>query len=95
MVRLGKALQQTSAGRRGGVDIQQTLDKLNGDLSKLEKMWASRNRRLEQGVEFQRLNQEGDRIEAALSGHEARLRVKDVGVRKVEARLASFCQNNI
>ncbi|XP_078145742.1 spectrin beta chain, non-erythrocytic 5 [Centroberyx gerrardi] len=80
MEKLGKSLQQGSSnGKRGGVDIQQTLDKLNADWSKLDRMWASRNQLLEQGVELQRLNQEGDRIEAALSGHEARLRVKDLG----------------
>ncbi|XP_068593345.1 spectrin beta chain, non-erythrocytic 5 [Cebidichthys violaceus] len=77
---LGKSLQQGSSnGKTGGVDIQQTLDKLKADWSKLDELWASRRQRLEQGAELQRLNQEGDRIEAALSGHEARLRVKDVG----------------
>uniref|UniRef100_A0A8C9YZ58 Spectrin, beta, non-erythrocytic 5 n=1 Tax=Sander lucioperca TaxID=283035 RepID=A0A8C9YZ58_SANLU len=76
----GKSLLQGSSnGKTGGVDIQQTLDKLKADWSKLDKLWTSRRERLEQGVELQRLNQEGDRIEAALSGHEARLRVKDVG----------------
>ncbi|XP_028422093.1 spectrin beta chain, non-erythrocytic 5 [Perca flavescens] len=72
-------LQGSSNGKTGGVDIQQTLDKLEADWSKLDKLWTSRKECLEQGVELQRLNQEGDRIEAALSGHEARLRVKDVG----------------
>ncbi|KAM4625618.1 spectrin beta chain, non-erythrocytic 5 [Polymixia lowei] len=77
--KLGKSLQQNSPGKTVGVDIQQTLDKLSAEWSKLDMMWANRNRRLEQGVELQRLNQEGDRIEAALSGHEARLMVKDLG----------------
>lgn len=82
MEKLGKSLLQGSSnGKTGSVDIQQTLDKLKADWSKLDKMWTSRRECLEQGVELQRLNQEGDRIEAALSGHEARLRVKDVGVR--------------
>ncbi|KAF7648029.1 hypothetical protein LDENG_00163000 [Lucifuga dentata] len=80
MEKLGKMLQHRSSnGTTGGVDIQKTIDKLSGDWSKLDRMWASRNQHLQQGVELQRLNQEGDRIEAALSGHEARLRVKDVG----------------
>ncbi|XP_044022541.1 spectrin beta chain, non-erythrocytic 5 isoform X2 [Siniperca chuatsi] len=80
MEKLGKSLQQGSSnGKTGGVDIQETLDDFKADWSKLDKMWTSRKERLEQGVELQRLNQEGDRIEAALSGHEARLRVKDVG----------------
>ncbi|KAM6973270.1 spectrin beta chain, non-erythrocytic 5 [Aplochiton taeniatus] len=75
---LGKSLDQIS-GKRGGVDIQMTLDDLNDDWSKLDRLWASRNRHLEQGVELQKMNKEADRIEASLSGHEARLRVKDLG----------------
>lgn len=81
-MKLGRSLQKGSAkGKIGVVDIQQTLEDLNADWSRLEEMWTSRKKCLEQGVELQRLNQEGDRIEAALSGHEARLRVKDDGVR--------------
>ncbi|XP_034530593.1 spectrin beta chain, non-erythrocytic 1 [Notolabrus celidotus] len=76
MEKLGKSLQQ---GSTGAVDVQQTLDKLDADWFKLDKMWSSRKEHLEQEVELQRLNQEGDRIEATLSGHEARLRVNDVG----------------
>ncbi|XP_039992754.1 spectrin beta chain, non-erythrocytic 5 isoform X2 [Xiphias gladius] len=78
--KLGKSLQQGSSNRKtGGVDIQQTLSNLTAELSKLDRLWTSRKQRLEQGVELQRLNQEGDRIEATLSGHEARLKVKDAG----------------
>ncbi|XP_008275361.1 spectrin beta chain, non-erythrocytic 5 [Stegastes partitus] len=76
MEKLGKSLQQ---GSTGGVDIQQTVDELGAVWSELDGLWANKKQRLEQGVELQRLNQEGDRIEAALSGHEARLRVQDVG----------------
>lgn len=76
MEKLGKSLQNIGAD-----DIQQTLDNLNADWSKLDKLWASRKQRLEQGLELQRLNQEADRIEATLSGHETRLKVDDLGVR--------------
>ncbi|XP_023280049.1 spectrin beta chain, non-erythrocytic 2-like [Seriola lalandi dorsalis] len=80
MEKLGESLQRGSSNRTtGGVDIQETLNNLSSDWSKLDNMWTSRKQYLEQQVELQRLNQEGDRIEAALSGHEARLRVKDVG----------------
>ncbi|XP_040917192.1 spectrin beta chain, non-erythrocytic 2 [Toxotes jaculatrix] len=80
MEELGKSLQQSSSNKKTSViDIQQTLDSLTADWSNLVRLWTSRKQRLEQEVELQRLNQEGDRIEAALSGHEARLRVKDVG----------------
>ncbi|XP_067336707.1 spectrin beta chain, non-erythrocytic 5 isoform X2 [Channa argus] len=77
--KLGKSLQLGSNGKTGGVDIQQILDNLNADWSNLDRLWTRRKQRLEQEVELQRLNQEGDRIETALSGHEARLRVQDVG----------------
>ncbi|KAG7215088.1 hypothetical protein INR49_011666 [Caranx melampygus] len=80
MEKLGKSLQCGSSNKtNSGVEIQDTLHKLTADWSKLDRMWTSRKQRLEQQLELQRLNQEGDRIEAALSGHEARLRVKDVG----------------
>ncbi|CAB1331140.1 unnamed protein product [Coregonus sp. 'balchen'] len=79
MEKLGKSLEEQSRGNRGVKDIQQTLGKLSQEWTKLDKLWGSRNRRLEQGVELQKLNQEADRIEAALSGHEARLKVKDLG----------------
>lgn len=77
---LGRSLQQSSNSKT--VDILQTLDSLTADWSELDRLWTSRKQRLEQELDLQRLNQEGDRIEAALSGHEARLRVKDVGVRR-------------
>uniref|UniRef100_A0A667YRF9 Spectrin, beta, non-erythrocytic 5 n=1 Tax=Myripristis murdjan TaxID=586833 RepID=A0A667YRF9_9TELE len=78
--KLGKSLQRgSSRGTRGGVDIQQTVDKLAADWSKLDGMWASRMGRLIEVHMWHLLNHDGDRIEAALSGHEARLRVRDVG----------------
>ncbi|XP_077945298.1 spectrin beta chain, non-erythrocytic 5 isoform X2 [Gasterosteus aculeatus] len=77
---LGRSLGRGSSdGTTGGVDVRSTLEKLEADWSKLDALWASKGARLEEGAELQRLNQEGDRIEAALSGHETRLRVEDVG----------------
>lgn len=75
---LGRSLQK---GKTGGFDIQQTLNGLSADCSELDGLWVSRRARLEQEVELQRLNQEADRIEATLSGHQARLKVTEVGVR--------------
>lgn len=96
MEKLGKSLQRgSSKGKTGGVDIQQTLDSLSAVCSELDDLWTSRKELLEQGVELQRLNQEGDRIEAALSGHEARLRVKDVGVRTLHSDLFSWSISEI
>lgn len=79
-----------SSGNPAGVDIQRTLESLKADWSKMDKLWANRKQHLEQSLELQRLNQEGDRIEATLSGHEARLRVKDVGVRMLLSDMFSW-----
>lgn len=76
--------QSLRTGKTEAGDIQRTMDDLNDDLFRLEELWATRRQRLEQGLELQRLNQEGDRIEATLSGHEARLKVQDDGVRRVQ-----------
>ncbi|TRY84982.1 hypothetical protein DNTS_028857 [Danionella cerebrum] len=75
---LGQSLKVVS-GEKGAKDVQQMLIKLNHEWSELDKLWSSRNRRLEQGVEFQKLNKEADRIEATISGHEARLKIRDLG----------------
>ncbi|XP_028993920.1 spectrin beta chain, non-erythrocytic 1 isoform X2 [Betta splendens] len=77
---LGRSLLQGSSnGKTGGVNIQKMLENLSTDWVKLDRVWTRRKQHLEQELELQRLNQEADRIEAALSGHEARLRVQDVG----------------
>uniref|UniRef100_A0A673I813 Spectrin beta chain, non-erythrocytic 2-like n=1 Tax=Sinocyclocheilus rhinocerous TaxID=307959 RepID=A0A673I813_9TELE len=78
MEKLGQSLEVAS-GEKGAKDVQQTLTKLDNEWSQLDKLWSSRNRRLEQGLEFQKLNMEADRIEATISGHEARLKVRDLG----------------
>lgn len=82
MEKLGQSLEVAS-GEKGAKDVQQTLTKLDHEWSQLDKLWSSRNRRLEQGLEFQRLNKEADRIEATISGHEARLKVRDLGVNEI------------
>uniref|UniRef100_A0A8B9UAF8 Calponin-homology (CH) domain-containing protein n=1 Tax=Anas zonorhyncha TaxID=75864 RepID=A0A8B9UAF8_9AVES len=45
----------------------------------LEKMWEQRQKKLQDGLELQKFNREGDRINAALSSHEAFLRGDDLG----------------
>lgn len=63
------------------MEVQRTLEDLNHELSRLGDLWATRKQRLEQELELQRWNQEGDRIETTLSGHQVRLKVQDDGVR--------------
>nr|XP_057947283.1 spectrin beta chain, non-erythrocytic 5-like isoform X2 [Doryrhamphus excisus] len=76
---LGESLQRSSDRTSTGVNIRQVIEELKADWSKLEHLCMNRKQRLDQQMDLQRLNQEGDRIETALSGHETRLRVKDVG----------------
>lgn len=78
MERYAQSLQQ---GKTEALEVQRTLEDLNHDLSRLGELWATRGQRLEQLLELQRLNQEGDRIETTLSGHRDRLKVQDDGVR--------------
>ncbi|XP_072545910.1 spectrin beta chain, non-erythrocytic 5 [Salminus brasiliensis] len=75
MEKLGESLE-SSSGRK---DVQQTLAKLNHEWNKLDKLWSSQNRRLQQGLDLQKLNKEADRIDATISGHEARLKINDLG----------------
>ncbi|XP_063040192.1 spectrin beta chain, non-erythrocytic 5 [Engraulis encrasicolus] len=63
----------------GSEDVYKTLAQLEEEWAGLDRLWSGRNRRLEQGLELQKLNLEADRIEATLSAHEARLRVTDLG----------------
>ncbi|XP_076156260.1 spectrin beta chain, non-erythrocytic 5 [Alosa pseudoharengus] len=60
-------------------EVRRTLAQLEEEWTGLDRLWSGRKRRLEQGLELQKLNLEADRIEATLSAHEARLRVTDLG----------------
>ncbi|KAJ8287365.1 hypothetical protein COCON_G00000240 [Conger conger] len=63
----GRSLLQTSRA-----EAQQTLRRLAQEWTELDKLWANQKRRLEEGLELQKFNREAERLEAALSGHEAR-----------------------
>ncbi|XP_066510159.1 spectrin beta chain, non-erythrocytic 5 [Hoplias malabaricus] len=76
--KLNESLEKLPEGKVAK-DVQQTVAKLNHEWNKLDKLWSSRNRKLQQGLELQKLNKEADRIDATISGHEARLKVKDLG----------------
>ncbi|NXK06704.1 SPTN5 protein, partial [Herpetotheres cachinnans] len=69
--------QQPSNGRT--VDVHQSMERLAKEYKELEKMWEQRRKKLQDGLELQKFNREGDRINAALSGHEAFLRGDDLG----------------
>ncbi|XP_015205968.2 spectrin beta chain, non-erythrocytic 5 isoform X1 [Lepisosteus oculatus] len=77
MEELGNSLAHSSPANAS--EVRQTQGKLAREWAELDKLWVKRNRRLEEGVELQTFNREADRVEAALSSHEARLRVQDLG----------------
>lgn len=83
MEKLAESLE-ASFGGKVAKDIQQTLAQLNQEWSRLDKLWSSRNRQLEQTLQLQKWNKEADRIDATIAGHEARLKVKNLGVRSSE-----------
>ncbi|KFP61901.1 Spectrin beta chain, non-erythrocytic 5, partial [Cariama cristata] len=61
------------------IDVHQSMERLAEESKELEKMWEQRRKKLQDGLELQKFNREGDRINAALSGHEAFLRGDDLG----------------
>ncbi|XP_014805640.1 PREDICTED: spectrin beta chain, non-erythrocytic 5-like [Calidris pugnax] len=69
--------EQPSNGRTA--DVHQSMERLAEENKLLEKMWEQRQKKLQDGLELQKFNREGDRINAALSGHEAFLRGNDLG----------------
>ncbi|XP_009997918.1 PREDICTED: spectrin beta chain, non-erythrocytic 5 [Chaetura pelagica] len=60
-------------------DVHQFMEKLTKENKELEKMWEQKQKKLQDGLELQKFNREGDRINAALSGHEVFLRGDDLG----------------
>ncbi|XP_061199763.1 spectrin beta chain, non-erythrocytic 5 [Neopsephotus bourkii] len=60
-------------------DVRHAMERLAKESKELEKMWEQRQKKLQDGLELQKFNREGDRINAALSGHEAFLRGDDLG----------------
>ncbi|XP_069494913.1 spectrin beta chain, non-erythrocytic 5 isoform X2 [Ambystoma mexicanum] len=59
-------------------DVLESVDRLSRENRKLGEMWLQRRKKLEEAVELQLFHREADRINAALSGHEAFLRVDDL-----------------
>ncbi|XP_042194068.1 spectrin beta chain, non-erythrocytic 5 [Callorhinchus milii] len=62
-----------------GGEVAQMIVKLREAQEELAGAWRQRNRKLEEGLQLQQFNREADRIEATLSGHDAFLRISDLG----------------
>uniref|UniRef100_A0A8C0U202 Spectrin beta, non-erythrocytic 5 n=1 Tax=Cyanistes caeruleus TaxID=156563 RepID=A0A8C0U202_CYACU len=73
-----KVVHQQPSNNRSR-DVHQTMERLAKEKKELEEMWEKRWKKLQDGLELQKFNREGDRINAALSGHEAFLRGDDLG----------------
>uniref|UniRef100_A0A8C4UQ78 Calponin-homology (CH) domain-containing protein n=1 Tax=Falco tinnunculus TaxID=100819 RepID=A0A8C4UQ78_FALTI len=59
--------------------VYQSMERLAKEYKELEKMWEQQRKKLQDSLELQKFNREGDRINAALSGHEAFLRGDGLG----------------
>ncbi|XP_043541220.1 spectrin alpha chain, non-erythrocytic 1-like, partial [Chiloscyllium plagiosum] len=60
-------------------EVPRTMQKVMEVQAELEAAWKERNARLQEGLELQQFNREADRIEATLAGHEAFLKISDLG----------------
>ncbi|OCT68556.1 spectrin beta chain, non-erythrocytic 5 [Xenopus laevis] len=60
-------------------DVRDSLITLSKEYNALSDLWMKKHKRLQQGLELQQFNKEADSINAALSSHEAFLRVNDLG----------------
>ncbi|XP_068802060.1 spectrin beta chain, non-erythrocytic 5 isoform X2 [Struthio camelus] len=69
--------EQPSNSRTG--EVHQSMERLAEENKLLEKMWEQRQKKLQDGLELHKFNREADRINAALSSHEAFLRGDDLG----------------
>ncbi|NXJ96213.1 SPTN5 protein, partial [Corythaixoides concolor] len=76
---LGRKVIHEQPSNSRTIDVHQSIERLAKENKQLEKMWEQRQKKLQDGLELQKYNREGDRINAALSGHEAFLRGHDLG----------------
>ncbi|NXF34969.1 SPTN5 protein, partial [Nyctibius bracteatus] len=76
---LGRQVIHEQPSNSRTVDVHQSMQRLAEENKELEKLWEQRQKKLQDGLELQKFNREGDRINAALSGHEAFLRGNDLG----------------
>ncbi|KAM3918253.1 spectrin beta chain, non-erythrocytic 5 [Leptodactylus fuscus] len=60
-------------------EVQDSLKNLTQQYNELSDLWVKRKQKLEQGLELQQFLREADSINAAISSHEAFLRVNDLG----------------
>ncbi|XP_040268693.1 spectrin beta chain, non-erythrocytic 5 [Bufo bufo] len=72
---MGKTVFQSS----NSPEVRDSLMSLSQEYNELSDLWVERREKLEQGLELQQFLREADSINAALSSHEAFLRVNDLG----------------
>ncbi|XP_052552192.1 spectrin beta chain, non-erythrocytic 5 [Tympanuchus pallidicinctus] len=76
---LGHKVIQNQPSNSRTRDVHLSVERLAQENKELENMWEHRWKKLQDGLELQKFNREGDRINAALSSHEAFLRGDDLG----------------
>ncbi|XP_038646180.1 spectrin beta chain, non-erythrocytic 5 [Scyliorhinus canicula] len=69
-----RVIKTNSAG-----NVPRMMEKMMAVQVELGTAWTERNEKLQEGLELQHFNREADRIEATLSGHEAFLKISDLG----------------
>ncbi|XP_072120569.1 spectrin beta chain, non-erythrocytic 5 [Mobula birostris] len=65
--------------RSSSSDVSRLLQKMMDIQVELDEAWKERNAKLQGGLELQQFNREADRIDATLSGHEAFLKINELG----------------
>ncbi|XP_078089380.1 spectrin beta chain, non-erythrocytic 5-like [Mustelus asterias] len=64
---------------KGNSAVPRMMQKMMDMQVELETAWKERNEKLQEGLELQQFNREADHIEAKFSGHEAFLKISDLG----------------
>ncbi|XP_071971772.1 spectrin beta chain, non-erythrocytic 5 isoform X1 [Engystomops pustulosus] len=72
---MGKTVFESS----NSPEVRHSLVNLVGGYNELSDLWVERRKKLEEGLELQQFVREAESINAAISSHEAFLRVNDLG----------------
>ncbi|XP_043929471.1 spectrin beta chain, non-erythrocytic 5 [Protopterus annectens] len=74
---LGKKLSKSKTVNTE--EVCHSLNSLAREKKTLKELWDKRTKKLQEGLELQQFNREADRTEATLSGHEAFIKINDLG----------------
>ncbi|XP_054825905.1 spectrin beta chain, non-erythrocytic 5 [Eublepharis macularius] len=75
---VGQKITDASSNIRA-LDVGESMRNLDKKKTELDELWAKRQKMLQEGVELHKFNREVDRINAALTTHEAFLQTDNMG----------------